>query len=165
MIGEKVVSVNTYSLRYSFNQRFNAPAKQAFDWCTDYTPQDLSLMKESGERRIRRLTGDTIILTETTQSKGQSIKKTKVVRLNPDQLSWTSTHLSGPYKHSQFLYRIVAERKSESRLYFTGLILRYSSRRLNKHQLRRIAESERRADSRAWKHLAVAMGKDFSLNR
>ena len=57
--------VYPHSVRYTFNQSLALPAKEAFDWCTDYQPHDLALMKEEGKRTVRRVTDDTIVLTES----------------------------------------------------------------------------------------------------
>ncbi len=157
--------MRAYSAKYDFNQRFSVPARQAFNWCTDYQPSDLSLMNESGTRRIVKLNEDTILLKETIRQNGKAVTKTKLVRINKTSMSWTNTHLSGPNLHSQFLYRIVPEGKRTSRLFFTGLLLCYSVKHLSKHVLKQIAKSERRVDSLAWKQLAKAMERDFERNR
>jgi hypothetical protein len=155
------VAMNAYSVKYGFSQSFNVPAKKAFDWCTDYRPSDLTLMKEKGERRIQRITEDTVVMTETVHKAGMTIRKKKVVRLNKSNLSWTNTHVSGPNLYSQFLYEIVSVGKNRSRLNFTGLLICYSKAALSKRTLSRMAASERHADSRAWRHLAAAMTADL----
>jgi hypothetical protein len=157
--------MRAYSVKCGFNQRFSVPAKQAFNWCTDYQPSDLSLMNESGTRRIQKLNEDTILLKETTRQNEKAVTKTKLVRINKTSISWTNTHVAGPNLHSQFLYRIVPEGKRASRLFFTGLLVCYSAKHLSKHALRRMAKTERRVDSMAWKHLAKAMEHDFDSNR
>lgn len=162
LTGEVVdAGMNAYGVRYGFNQTFNVPAKNAFEWCTDYKPSDLALMREKGERRILRITEDTIILTETFHKAATTIKKRKVVRLNKPNLSWTNTHISGPNLYSQFLYEIVPVGKNRSRLNFTGLLICHSKAALNKRKLNRITAIERRVDSRAWRHLAAAMNSDL----
>ena len=157
MISTQQERLHAYSVKYGFNQLLAAPADEAFDWCTDYQPYDLTLMKENGKRTIRKITDDTILLTETTRRNRRSIVKTKLVRLNRPELSWTNTHITGPNRHSQFLYKLVPEGKTQSRLYFKGLLVRYSQKRLRGRQLLRIAREERLADSRAWRHLAAAL--------
>ena len=92
--------MHVYSVRYGFKQSFRLPAKEAFNWCTDYKPYDFKLMNETGIRRIRKLTHDAIILTETTLRNKETITKTKLVRLNKPDLSWTNVHISGPNRHS-----------------------------------------------------------------
>jgi hypothetical protein len=156
--------MRAYSVEYNFNQRFSVPARQAFNWCVDYQPSDLSLMNESGTRRIRKLNEDTILLKET-RTRQKTVTKTKLVRINKTSMSWTNTHVSGPNLHSQFFYRIVPEGKQASRLFFTGLLVCYSVKHLSKRALRQLAKSERRVDSMAWKHLAKAIERDFYRNR
>jgi len=152
--------MQTFSVRYMFHQKFNVPAREAFEWCTNYEPGDLALMGEMGTRRIRRLTKDTIILYEELTHNGKRIKKVKLVRLNPRNLSWVNTHFRGPNKYSQFLYEITPEGNHSSILTFTGLMILHSRNRLRNQELRRIAEKERRYDSEGWKRLAQAMAKD-----
>jgi hypothetical protein len=153
---------HVYSVRYGFNQALPLPADKAFDWCTDYQPRDFALMKEKGKRLIRRITADTILLTETTRKENRSVKKTKLVRLNKGDLSWTNTHISGPNLHSQFLYKIVPEGRTRSRLYFKGLLICYSLKALRRRQLHTIRREERRADSRIWRNLAAALRSEAS---
>jgi hypothetical protein len=157
--------MRAYSTKYDFSQRFSVPARQAFNWCIDYQPSDLSLMNERGTRRIQKLSEDTILLKETRRQNGRAVTKTKVVRINKTSMSWTNTHVSGPNLHSRFLYKIVPEGKQASRLFFTGLLVIYSVKHLSKRALRRIAKNERRVDSMAWKRLARSMKCDFQGNR
>lgn len=153
--------IRAYSVRYEFSQRFPIQADRAFDWCTDYQPSDLSLMNESGERRIKKIADDTVLLTETTHAKRHVIRKSKLVRLNKADLSWTNTHVSGPNLYSQFLYKIVPDGKRASTLHFTGLLVCYSDRALDSVKLKELAKNERQADSKAWRYLAKAMRKDL----
>ena len=162
MITMKGAKVHAYSVPYSFQQQLAAPAGVAFDWCTDYQPYDLAIMRERGKREIQKLTDDTVMLTETTRKRNRLVKKTKLVRLNRRLLSWTNTHIGGPNRHSQFLYKIVPEGKARSRLYFQGLLIQYSRKTLAPQQLRKLAREERRADSTAWHHLAAALRKDIT---
>jgi hypothetical protein len=156
--------LHIYSVRYAFNQPLAAPAEVAFDWCTDYQPYDFEIMREEGKRNIRRITDDTIVLTETTHKKNRIVRKTKLVRLNKSSLSWTNTHIGGPNRHSQFLYKIVPEGKTRSRLYFQGLLIQYSRKILDRQQLRKTAREERRGDSMVWRHLAAALRRE-AVNR
>jgi hypothetical protein len=149
------------SVTYKFSQPLNAPARAAYRWCTDYEPSDLSLMHEKGLRKIQRITDDTVILREVVHQDGKKIKKIKLVKLDPANLSWYNIQLSGPNKHSAFIYRITPQGKNRSRLNFTGLLVVYNQARLTNHQLRKIARTERRYDSNAWKHLAKALYRQF----
>jgi hypothetical protein len=114
-------------------------------------------MKEAGKRKIEKLSDDTVILTDTSNGK---VTKTKLVRLYPKELFWTSTHISGPLKHSQFLYRIAPEGKNRSRLDFVGRQL--ESRMMTKSEARALARKVRKEDSAAWKYLAKALDDELS---
>jgi hypothetical protein len=160
MIHRKRRVLYAQSVKYGFNQSLALPAKEAFDWCTDYQPYDLAMMKERGRRFIRKISTDTILLTESMPKKNRTIRKTKLVRLNRPELSWTNTHMSGPNRYSQFLYKIIPEGKTSSRLFFRGLYVCYSGKPIPRKQLERIGREERRADSTAWRHLAAAMRKE-----
>ena len=153
------------SVTYRFTQRFNVPARLAYKWSTDYRPNDLILMKEKGQRRIQKITKDTILLTEEVWNERKKIKKTKLVRLNPAGLSWFNVHISGPNRHSMFLYRIVPEGTTRSRLTFTGLLVVHGDSRVSQQRLRHIASRERHYDANAWKHLARAMAADYKRGR
>ena len=162
MTGMKQEKLHVYSVKYGFNQQLGLPAREAFDWCTDYQPNDLGLMKESGKRRISKITDDTIVLIETLPKDGRPITKTKLVRLNRSKLSWTNTHITGPNRHSQFLYKLVPEGKARSRLYFEGLLVLYSHKKLRGRQLLKIGRKERLADSTSWRHLAAALRSEVT---
>ena len=162
MITMKRERPHAYSVKYGFNQELSVSASEAFDWCTDYQPYDLAMMKEHGKRTIRKITDDTILLTETVQRNDRSVRKIKLVRLNRPELSWTNTHIAGPNRHSQFLYKIVPEGKMRSRLYFKGLLVCYSRKRLRRQQLLRIGREERLADSTAWRYLAAALRSEVT---
>ena len=145
------------SVTYHFTQRLDAPARIAYQWCTDYQPNDLSLMHEQGKRKIRWLTKDTVILHELVHQKGKKIKKIKLVKLSPSNLSWYNIQLSGPNKHSAFVYRLTPEGENRCRLSFTGLLVVYSLSKPSDRKLRLIARGERLYDASAWKHLAKAL--------
>jgi len=152
------------SVTYRFSQRFNVPARDAYEWCTDYDPNDLSLMNEKGQRKIQRITDDTIVLTEVVYQNAKRIRKIKLVKLNPNRLSWYNIQISGPNRYSGFLYEIVPESKRRSKLNFTGFLVVYDAK-LTSRRLRQKAKAERQYDSNAWKLLAKAMAKDHGRTR
>ena len=147
------------SINYRITQRFRVSADRAYKWATDYDPADLELMHESGSRKVEQLSEDTFLLTDTYQSNHEEVSKTKLVKLQPRDLSWTNTHLSGPAKYSQFLYKITSEGKNNSRLDFVGLQLEPSE--MTKKEVAELARRVRKEDSGAWKHLATAMEKEL----
>ena len=151
------------SIHYNFSQRFNVPARKAYEWCTDYTPEDQALMQEeSAKREIQHITKDILILTDKYFSEKETVTKQKLVCLYPRQLSWTSTHLTGPNKHSQFLYQITPENKTRCHLRFTALFLNYNLKdHLDKKKTEQLARELKKLDSENWKLLATKMEKEL----
>lgn len=151
--------MDSYSVRYGFSQSFGVPAKEAYDWCVDYRPNDWEIMGKKGKRRISRLNDDTLILTDTVVGDGGPVTKRRLVRLNPERLAWTNTHIGGPTLHSQFWYQIVSER-SGSRLDFTGLQINYG-KRPSSERIAKMAKELADDDSGMWHLLAREMKKDL----
>ncbi len=147
------------SIKYSFTQNFHVSADRAFQWCTSYDPVDLELMHETGKRKIKRLSEDAIILSDSFKTDRDTMTKTKLVRLNPSEKSWTNTHIGGPIKYSQFLYKITPTGKDSSRLTFVGL--QSEPNDLTKQEVADLARKIRAEDSGAWKLLARAMEKEL----
>jgi hypothetical protein len=153
--------MKSYSIHYSFSQRFDVPAKAAFDWCVDYRADDWERMGKRGTRKIRHINEDTLVLTDTYSGEEGPVTKKRLVRLNPELLAWTGVHISGPNRHSQFWYRIVEEEKGRSRLDFTGLQVNYGKRPSDV----RIAEMAKELmvdDSKMWILLAKEMRRDLA---
>lgn len=156
----------TYSLRYRFRQPLNAPARVAYAWCTDFRPADGKLFPVKWIRAVQRLSEDALILTDTTFPAGRTRRIHRLVRLDPDDLTWTNTHLDGPFQHSQYWYRVVPDGARRSRLEFRGLRLIRSSRSLNRSERARICEAERKGDSTLWKtRIAPALKRDLAARR
>jgi hypothetical protein len=152
------------SIRYSFVQRFRVPAVDAYRWSTSYDPDDLSLMGEHGIRSVKRITDDALLLSDAYVQGRTKVKKTKLVRLSPDRLSWTSTHITGPNRYSQFQYRISPEGRGASHLEFTGLHIEYTEGKMPQEQLEWLTRRTLEEDSAAWKLLAKEMEKDLLQN-
>jgi hypothetical protein len=150
-----------YSLHYKFSQEFRIPAREAYEWCTSFDPDDLTLMGDVGKRSIKVISETTLILHDTYKI-GKTINmKRKLVQLYPADLFWVSTHLIGPTKYSQFLYKISPESRSSSRLDFTGLQVEHGSEKKTEESLSASAEKLRKLDSETWKKLAVEMERDW----
>ena len=151
-----------HSVKYHFMQLFSVPARKAYQWCTDYCPEDHGLMGDQvAKRRITGITDSTILLTDTFPTENGTVEKQKVVKLYPDQMFWTSTHLTGPNKSSQFLYQISAEGDQASRLNFTANHLEYQKEDLDNADVKLLADKLCKEDSAAWKLLAEAMKKEL----
>lgn len=148
---------------YNFQQRFNVPARKAFEWCTTYTPGDHALMGEKGvSRKIEQITDQTIILTDTFNlGADNQIEKKKLVQLYPNILFWTSTHISGPTKHSQFIYQITEDAVNISNLDFTGLFLDHEEKKISESNVAKLVEKTCKEDARAWELMAKAMEQEL----
>lgn len=146
------------SLRYRFRQPIRAPARAAYAWCIDFRPSDAALYGDGRSRSVRRLAPDTLIMTDTSRAKGRRVRISRLVRLNPERLAWTNTHLNGPYRHSQFWYRIVPDGSSRSHLEFLGLKLETHRHALSSAEIAQLAEANRLSDSATWRRrLAPAL--------
>jgi len=157
--------MRAFSVTYKFSQPLTVPARQAYLWCTDYKPNDLSLMNMKGLRIIERISSDTIILREVIDRGGKKVKKIKLIKLHPATLSWHNVQISGPNKYSEFLYQIDPINRRASKLNFTGIMVIYSKLKLTRRAIRKIASTEKRSDSTAWKLLAKVMTQQLKVIR
>ncbi len=157
-----MVCLPLFTIHYEFIQKFNIPAQKAFAWCTRYDPTDMKLMQEeNATREVQHIADHVLILKDTFIIEGKSVEKQKLVSLYPIRLTWTSTHLTGPNKHSQFLYEIFALSEGESQLRFTASSLDCEVE--NKNDAEKQGKKLSKMDSENWKMLAQKMEKD--LNR
>ena len=145
------------SLRFRFTQRFRRPAREVYAWATDYSPDDPAAMGLPGSRRVERLGADAVLLTDRFGAPGKRVAKKKLVRLYPERLSWTNTHLSGPNRHSQFLYELVPDGPRACHLVFTGSQVSHPPKALSPKQARALAQEVRDQDAALWKRLAAAL--------
>ena len=144
------------SVAYHFSQRFPCPARELFEWATDFDGEDLARMGHPGTRKVRWLCNDTVVLTDAAPgASGKKVIKTKLVRIYRRQRTWTNTHLSGPNVHSQFLYQIVEEAPERCRLDFSGLQM-VEVERADRKTLQALAKQIRADDSASWRALAAA---------
>ncbi len=151
------------SLRYRFRQKLRAPARAAYAWCTDYQPEDGTLFSQRTRRAVRRLADDAVILADVRYPKGRPRTIHRLVRMDPTTLSWTNTHLDGPYRHSQFWYRIVPAGSRASYLEFEGLHLTEVPARVPPKEVARRARLLKRHDSAEWRnYLAPALAASFA---
>jgi len=146
---------------YKFSTRLPASAEAAYRWATDYDPNDWALMGYDGRRRIEVIAPGTILLTDTVRQPSGPVTKRRLVRLRPRDHAWTNTHVGGPTRHSQFIYRIVPHGPRASTLEFVGLQVERSPRSLSRTQLARRATEVAHEDAALWKRLARAMGSDL----
>ncbi|MCW4028056.1 MAG: hypothetical protein NWE92_00205 [Candidatus Bathyarchaeota archaeon] len=146
------------TIRYQFTQVFSVSAKEAFDWCTNFDAADNTLMGDTdAKREIIKVADGVILLTDTFTTSAGAIVKQKLVTLYPQSLFWVSTHLSGPHRHSQFLYQITPLSKDTSMLTFTAAHIEYDK----DADPAALSEELCEADAQAWKLLAAAMEKEL----
>jgi hypothetical protein len=138
------------SVRYAFRQPLKVPAPKAFDWCVDFGPADGRLFGERTRRTVEWINRDAVILTDLTYPRGERRRIRRLVRIDRCTLSWTNTHLDGPFRHSQFWYRIVPDGPSRCHLEFTGLKLEKAARAPSPSVIAARSERERRLDSGVW---------------
>ena len=156
--------MSSYSVRFQFSQTFDVPARKAYDWCTDYDPEDWSRMGKRGTRRVEKVNSDTVLLTDSVVADHGPITKRKLVRLDPARMAWTNTYIEGPNLHSQFQYQIVAESPTRSRLEYIGLQVFYG-RRPSAARLAELANRLTSEDSGVWRLLAKEMSTDMAKRR
>jgi len=149
------------SVQYGFRQSFRVPANAAFAWCTDFGPGDGQLFSERTLRSIRQLSETALVMTDTTYPEGRPLRIRRLVRIFPSEMAWTNTHLDGPYRHSQYWYRVVSDGPTKSHLEFRGLRLESPPRALSGTETTRRAQQLRREDSGEWRRrLAPALERD-----
>jgi len=98
-----------------------------------------------------------MILKDSSCTEAGVVERQKLVQVYPTRLSWVATHLIGPNKYSQFLYRICPDGKGGSFLDFSALHLEYDS----KEDSRTLGSRLCKADADAWKLLATVLSKDL----
>ncbi len=149
------------SFDYRFRVRLPASADAAYRWATDYAPDDPARMGQDGRRRIEHVADGTILLTDRVRRDGRTVTKTRLVRLRPGERAWTNTHLAGPTRHSQFLYRITPLGPGASSLEFVGLQVEPSPRTLAPKELARRAQAVAREDAATWRRLSRVMAEEL----
>lgn len=160
---ESVVELNVNAINYSFDQTFNVAASKAFEWCTDFSPEDLALMKDQKATRVvHQIAKEMILLIDTHLTEEKSVLEKRLVCLYPHRLMWTATHLTGPNKYSQFLYEITPKTQGTCNLKFTGLFLYRKIKEITQHEEDILRRELKEVDSENWKLLAGKMEKDLS---
>ncbi|MGB6500526.1 MAG: hypothetical protein WBG19_03885 [Thermoplasmata archaeon] len=133
-------------------------AREAYAWCTDFDAHDGALFPERWERTVRRLAVDALVLTDVTYPRGRRRTIHRLVRLNPSEMAWTNTHLDGPFRHSQYWYRIVPDGPRRSHLEFRGLRLVRTDGTGSATEVARLTDRELKEDSILWRlRLAPAL--------
>jgi hypothetical protein len=153
-------------LTYRFTTKLPVSRARAYRWATDYRPDDLKRAGIRASRRVETLTKDLILLTDSFDSdpfssrRGARSVKKKLVHLYPDQWAWSSTHVSGPALHSQFLYRLTPRGATACTLHFTGSQVEHVTRGPTPASIQRRARELRREDSQLWGRFSAEILKD-----
>lgn len=120
------------------------------------------IQEQNATRDVRQVSEDTILLNDTYTVGGERVTKQKLVCLYPDRLTWTSTHVTGPNRCSQFLYEITPDTERTCLLKFTGLFLDYNiEKRGDEKENDLLAKKLEKMDSENWRLLAREMEKEL----
>ncbi|HXW67607.1 MAG TPA: hypothetical protein VEL82_07025 [Thermoplasmata archaeon] len=141
----------TIPVRYEFRQSFRVPARTAYAWLTDYRPSDGKLFGQRMRRAIRPLAPGTLLLSDTTWANGRPLTIRRLVQLDPDRLAWTNTHVNGPYRYSQHLYRIVPDGPRRCHLEFRAFRLERIRGRASPRTIAERVRANRTADASVWR--------------
>jgi hypothetical protein len=152
--------MKSYVVKYKFSQNFIFPAEEAYKWCTDFHSDDWARMNVDGERKIKQVNEETILLTDTISGTAGKVTKKRLVRLFPERLFWTNTRISLDGRYSQFLYQIVSDGEKASHIDFTGSEVFYGGEPSHA-EMEKIAEKLAESDASVWKALATAMEKEL----
>jgi hypothetical protein len=156
---------------YGFRMTLPAPRAWAFRWATDYRSTDFEVLGWPAHRKVQRLADDLYLLTDSfgndpfAASSGRRAVKEKLVHLYPESCSWTSTHLSGPNRGSQFLYELRPGGPGTSRFRYTGAQVESARGPVTRAAIARRARALRAEDMRGWRSLARAMRTEYRPGR
>jgi hypothetical protein len=151
-----------YPISYKFSQHFKVSAKEAYDWCTDFSPQDPEIMQSKNARRqIIKISAAIVILKDAFYNGDSELVTEKLVHFYPQRLMWVSTHLTGSNMHSQFIYELSQECNDSSKLDFTAVHLE-NRENLSEEKAKKLAAQLCRCDSKIWRLLALEMEKQLS---
>jgi len=148
---------------YRFTTNLPVSRARAYEWATDYQEDDLRLAGIQARRRVEHLAKNLILLTDSFDIDPFSVRpgartvKQKLVHLYPDEWAWTSTHVAGPARHSQFLYELTPRGPRASTLHFTGSQVETVDTRSTAPSLARRARELQREDSGLWVRFAEAL--------
>ncbi len=145
-------------IKYTFKQQFACPAEKAFNWCTSFDIDDHLLVGlKDAARKVTYIAAGTVLLTDTFPSNIGTVEKQKLVQIFPKQLTWTSSHITGPNKYSQFLYKITPKGKDTSTLIFSANHIEHTLVADTKSLSIKLCQD----DAEAWKLLAQAMKQEL----
>jgi hypothetical protein len=151
---------------YHFTTKLPVSRARAYRWATDYRPDDLQLGGLKARRRVEPLTTNLILLADSFASDpfssrpGSRSAKRKLVHLYPDRWAWTATHISGPARHSQFLYELTPRGPRACMLHFTGSQVESVDRPPTRASLAQRARELKREDSQLWARFSEVLSHE-----
>jgi len=149
------------TIRYMFSQNFAVSPKQAYLWCTDFSPQDPQLLGyRITERQVVPISEGLILLKDILRTSQGEVEKQKLVHLYPERLCWILTHVTGPTMHSQFHYEILMA-PNGCRLNYEALHVEHGKDTLSSDELSQLAKTFCKKDSEMWQLLALAMAQEL----
>jgi hypothetical protein len=154
-------------IRYGFSMRLPAPRDWTYRWATDYRPGDFDIMGLKARRRVEQLSTDLVLLTDSfnvdpfhTGPATGSVKE-KLVHLYPATYSWTSTHISGPAKFSQFLYELSPDGSRSSKFRYTGAQVEQTRSAPTRSSVAARARTLRTEDVKIWRNLRKSIAGEY----
>jgi hypothetical protein len=149
------------AIRYKFSQSFSVSPRQAYLWCTDFSPQDPQLLGYIiTKRQVSPISEGLIFLIDISCTAQNTIEKQKLVHLYPDKLSWVLTHITGPTKHSQFRYEIITDTNG-CHLNYEALHIEQEKDTMTSDEKLQLAKTLCKKDSDMWQLLATAMQEEL----
>jgi hypothetical protein len=151
---------------YSFSMRMPAPADWTYRWVTDYQPGDFKVMGLSARRKVERLAPNLILLSDTFdadpfgEEPGKRSVKVKLVHLYPRSRSWSATHISGPARYSQFLYRLTPTGAASSRFDYSGAQVERTAVAPTSRSVAARAQTLRAEDVEIWQNLRREIARE-----
>ncbi len=137
---------------------FRAPLDFVYRWCTDYTPEDAALEKETYERKIVEQTPRRVVFEDLEDSPNGWDWSRAVVSLRPPN-RW---HMDAVGNNRDVAADYVLSSLANG---WTRLDLRWK-RRPKVPDAKRRTKAEREASAtRAWHHFAAALERDYKRSR
>jgi hypothetical protein len=150
------------TIRYQFSQNFAVSQKQAYLWCTDFTPQDPQLLGYViTERQVVPLSEGLILLTDVLHVEQRVVEKQKLVHLYPDKFSWVLTHITGQTKYSQFRYEILTDPNGCCHLNYEALHVEHEKDCLTSDEKLQLTKTLYQRDLNMWRLLAASMEQEL----
>jgi hypothetical protein len=153
-IMSSVGPVETYEIR----RTFNVPLDFAFQWCTDYTPEDGEIAKGDNSRQILRRSARKVVYEDLYPSPNGWLWSRQTVTLHPPD-RWTAI-AEGNHRRWDLVYtlRSLGERRTE----FTFHGVRRPQFMSKKNPSHREMNAELHT---MWKNYGLAMEKDYRASQ